>query len=109
MAKTGVPGRSETRLQDVTIPALALFVGPDLQLDAKNCLVRAVKVYLAHTQDKRSERQELFIPCKPGAKSSISPASISSFLALLVLLESGCSSPNFTPEIVYSALANDVT
>lgn len=93
VAKTEVPGRPETRLQDVTIPALAPFVGPDLHLDSKNCPVRAVKIYLARTQDKRGERQELFIPYKPGAKSSISPATISSWIKKAVLYAYQDASP----------------
>mgnify|MGYP003776313897 FL=1 len=85
VAKTEVPGRPETRLQDVTIPALAPFVGPDLAIDSKNCPVRAVKIYLARTQEKRGNRQELFIPYKPGALGSISPATISSWIKKTVI------------------------
>jgi len=80
VAKTEVPGRPETRLQDVTIPSLLDFVGPDLPQDAKNCPVRAVKVYLARTKDLRGDRPELFIPYKLGAKQSIAPATISSWI-----------------------------
>ena len=80
VAKTEVPGRPETRLQDVTIPSLRDFVGPDLAKDAVNCPVRAIKIYLARTQDVRGLRQELFIPYKLGAKQSIAPATISSWI-----------------------------
>jgi len=67
VAKTEVPGRPETRLQDVTIPSLRDFVGPDLAQDAVNCPVRAIKVYLSRTQGLRGDRPELFIPYKLGA------------------------------------------
>ena len=80
VAKTEVPGRPETRLQDVTIPSLRDFLGPDLALDAVNCPVRAIKVYLSRTQDLRGDRPELFIPYKHGAKQSIAPATISSWI-----------------------------
>ena len=93
VAKTEVPGRPETRLQDVTIPALAPFVGPDLPLDSKNCPVRAIKIYLARTQDKRGNRQELFIPYKLGVNTSISPATISSWIKKTVLFAYQDASP----------------
>jgi len=80
VAKTEVLGRPETRLQEVTIPSLRDFVGPDLDLDAKNCPVRAVKIYLSRTKDLRGDRPELFIPFKQGSKQSISPATISSWI-----------------------------
>ncbi len=71
VAKTEVPGRPETRLQDVTIPSLRDFVDPDLAQDAVNCPVRAVKVYISRTQGLHGDRIEFFIPYKHGA---ISPA-----------------------------------
>jgi DNA-binding transcriptional regulator YdaS (Cro superfamily) len=80
IAKTEEPGRPETRLQDVTIPALGPYLGPDLDTDAKNCPVRAIKIYLARTQETRGKRQEFFIPYKTGCKNSISPATISSWI-----------------------------
>ncbi len=79
VAKTEVPGKPETRLQEVTLPALVPFLGPDLDTDAKNCPVRAIKVYLSRTQSIRGERKEFFIPHKSGQKTSIAPATISSW------------------------------
>jgi integrase len=94
VAKTEVPGRPETRLQDVTIPALGPYLGPDLDTDAKNCPVRAIKIYLSRTQAKRENRQEFFIPYKPGCKTSISPPTISSWIKKTVLFAYQDASPD---------------
>jgi hypothetical protein len=93
IAKTEVPGRPETRLQDVTIPALAPYLGPDLSTDAKNCPVRAAKVYLSRTHERRGKRQEFFIPYKAGCSNSISPATISSWIKKTVLFAYQDASP----------------
>ena len=44
MAKTERACHPDTRLQEVTLKALAPFVGPDLSTDANNCVVCAVKI-----------------------------------------------------------------
>ena len=46
-------------LQEVTLKALAPFVGPDLSINANNCLVCAVKVYLSRTKDFHHGRKHL--------------------------------------------------
>ena len=80
VAKTEVPGQPETKLQPVTIESLAAFVGSDLDQDRLLCPVRAIKIYLSRTADIRAGRKELFVPYKPGAKQSIAPATISSWV-----------------------------
>ena len=80
VAKTEVPGRPETRLQPVTLQGLASFAGPDLDHDRTLCPVRAIKIYLSRTKDIRAGRKELFVPYKAGAKQSIAPATISSWI-----------------------------
>ena len=80
VAKTEVPGRPDTRLQPVTLPGLATFAGPDLAADRTLCPVRATKIYLSRSKDYRRGRKELFVPYKAGAKQSISPATISSWI-----------------------------
>lgn len=62
------------------MPSLRDYLGPDLSQDALNCPVRAIKVYLARTHDMRGDRPEFFIPYKSGARQSISPATISSWI-----------------------------
>ena len=80
VAKTEVPGRPDTRLQPVTLPGLATFAGPDLEVDRTLCPVRAIKIYLSRSKDIRNGRKELFVPFKTGAKQSIAPATISSWI-----------------------------
>jgi hypothetical protein len=80
VAKTEVIGKPETRLTDVTIPSLGGSLGPGLEEDNKNCPVRAVKIYLSRTQAIRGDRLEFFIPFKQGVKTSIAPATISSWI-----------------------------
>ena len=64
VAKTEKPGQPDTKLQEVTVEALGAFVGPDLPRDASNCVVRAIKIYLARTQSFRGKRKRLFISYK---------------------------------------------
>ena len=80
VAKTEVAGRPETKLQDVTILGLGNFCSADMSEEKTLCPVRAVKIYLSRTQEIRAGRQELFIPYKIGAKQSISPVTISSWI-----------------------------
>ena len=80
VAKTEVVGQPGTRLQPVTLDGLATFAGPDLDVDRTLCPVRATKIYLSRTKEVRAGRKELFIPHKHGAKQSIAPATISSWI-----------------------------
>ena len=80
VSKTEVAGMPETKLQDVTIQGLGNYCSAGLSEERTLCPVRAVKIYLSHTQDVRAGRQELFIPYKIGAKQSISPVTISSWI-----------------------------
>ena len=80
VAKTEKAGRPETRLQEVHLRALAPFVGPDLPTDANNCVVRALKIYLARSRDFRKGQKRLFISYKPGHSEEIKPATISSWI-----------------------------
>jgi hypothetical protein len=68
VAMTEVPGRPDTRLQEVTLQGLASFVG-DLEEDRTLCPVRAVKIYLSQFKDIRAGRKELFVPYKSGPNS----------------------------------------
>lgn len=80
VAKTEVPGKPETRLQDVTLQGLGNFCSNSLSEERTLCPVRAVKIYLSRTKEVRGQRQELFIPYKLGATQSISPVSISNWI-----------------------------
>ena len=53
---------------------------PDLKVDTNNCVVRAIKIYLAHTEDLRKGRKRLFLAYKPGHTEEIKPATISSWI-----------------------------
>jgi len=46
IAKTEKAGLPHTRLQEVTLRALAPLVGSDLPTDTNNCVVRAIQIYL---------------------------------------------------------------
>lgn len=84
VAKTEKPGKPETRLQEVTVQSLAAFVGPDLPVDANNCVVRALKIYLARSKEYRHNRKRLFISYKPTKVDEIKPATISSWIVKTV-------------------------
>ena len=80
VAKTEKPGRPETRLQEVTLPSIRDYVGPDLPIDSNNCVVRAIKIYLSRTKEFRKGRKRLFISYKQGKTDEIRPATISSWI-----------------------------
>ncbi len=84
VAKTEKPGRPETRLQEVTVRSLGAYVGPDLPVDANNCVVRAIKIYLARSKEYRQNRKRLFISYKPSKQDEIKPATISSWIVKTV-------------------------
>lgn len=84
VAKTEKPGKPETRLQEVTVKALGAFVGPDLPVDANNCVVRAIKIYLARSREYRGQRKRLFISYKPSKLEDIKSATISAWLVKTV-------------------------
>lgn len=84
VAKTEKPGKPETRLQDVTVKSLGAFVGPDLPVDANNCVVRSLKIYLARSREYRHGRKRLFISYKPSKLDEIKPATISSWIVKTV-------------------------
>lgn len=55
LSKTHVPSRPQTALQPVVLQSLGHFVGDDLPGDRSLCPVRAIKYYLARTQDVRCD------------------------------------------------------
>ena len=84
IAKTEKPGKPETSLQEVTLKSLGSFVGPDLPVDANNCVVRAIKIYLSRSKEYRRGRKKLFISYKPSMLEEIKPATISSWIVKTV-------------------------
>ena len=52
-------------------------MGPDLGVDASSCVVRAIKIYLAHTKGVRRGRKRLFIAYKARCTEEIKSAIIS--------------------------------
>ena len=84
MAKTKWAGQLETCLQDIHLKALTPFVGPDLRVDTNNCVVRAIKTYLACTKDVHKGRKHIFIAHKPECTEEIKVAMISSWTAKTV-------------------------
>ena len=83
MAKTKRACHPDTRLQEVTLRALAPFVDPDLSTDTNNCVVCAVKIYLSCTRASRCGQKCLFI-YQPGHHDEIKAPMISSWLVKTV-------------------------
>ena len=84
VAKTERACHPDTRLQEVTLKALAPFIGPDLSTNTNNCVVRAVKIYLSRTKAFCCGRKRLFIFYKPGHQDEIKAPTISSWLVKTV-------------------------
>ena len=76
VAKSECAGHPETCLQDVHLKTLAPFVNPDLKVVTCNCMVHAIKIYLAHTNELCKGWKRLFIAYKPGhtGRSSLPPS-----------------------------------
>ena len=58
-------------LQKLVIPALLLHLGPDMSEDHSVCTVWVLKVYLAKTEDKRKDKELLFISYKESHKEDL--------------------------------------
>jgi len=86
LSKTGMRSGGTT-FDGVTIQGLAPFVGRDLEDDRKLCPVRALKTYLARTQNlRRKGSRRLFISFKPGKSGDICKNTISSWVVQLIKL-----------------------
>ena len=84
--KTQLRSKGASALEPISIPSLAHSLGPDLSEDRKLCPVRALKIYLARTQDMRSGKNRLFISFMPGKSSDISKNTISGWIRSLLHL-----------------------
>ena len=89
VAKIGHP---ESHLQDVHLKTLPPFVSPDVEVDTYNCMVRAIKIYLARTKGLRKGWKRFFMAFKPGhtGRSSLPPSPSGlpslSILSVIILL-----------------------
>ena len=80
LAKTEQVGKPGTRMQPVLLKSLSRYVGSDLPMDAKNCVVRALRIYLNRSGEYRHGRQRLFISYKKSKTDDIVPATISNWV-----------------------------
>ena len=72
VAKIECASYPESHLWDVHLEALAPFVGPDLKVDANNCLVLTIKI--------RKGQKHLFVAYKPGHTEEMKPVTVSSWI-----------------------------
>ena len=83
VAKTQLPGRSETSYGPITVPALSQILGPGDEEKAL-CPVRALKEYLKRTQDTRSTCHHLFISTNTRNPRSISKNTLSFWIRKVI-------------------------
>ena len=69
----------------IEIPALTTSLGPSLQEDAKNCPVRALRLYMERTRGLRKERKLLFISFASNISREISASTISFWIKKCIL------------------------
>ena len=86
ISKTQLRSKGASALDPITIPSLAHSLGSDLSEDRLLCPVRALKIYLARTQQMRSGKSRLFISFLPGKSSDISKNTISGWIRSLLHL-----------------------
>ena len=86
LSKTALSKTGGTFFDGIRIKSLAAFVGPDLPVDGKLCPVRALKYYLAKTQEIRVNKARLFISYQEGRSQDISKNTISSWVKKLIKL-----------------------
>ena len=84
ISKTHVRSGGAQRLDHFKILSIADFVGPDLEKDRKLCPVRALKIYLARTQNMRNSTKLLFISYRPEHKGDICKNTISGWVRKLI-------------------------
>ena len=86
ISKTQLRSKGASALEPISIPSLAHSLGSDLVEDRLLCPVRALKIYLARTQNMRSGKTRLFISFQPGRSSDISKNTISGWIRSLLHL-----------------------
>jgi len=84
VSKTEFRTHGASRLESFRIQSLLGFVGSDLERDRKLCPVRALKTYLARTQQMREGKQLLFVSHKPEHKGDICRNTISGWMRKLI-------------------------
>ena len=70
-------------IKTVVIPAL---VDTDLLQDRSTCPVRALRYYLHHTKDMRSDKHKLFISYRPNFSQDIVRCTISTWLKQTIIM-----------------------
>ena len=84
VSKTQFRSSGNSVLRDIRIPSLAHSLGQDLAEDRTLCPVRALKIYLARTQDMRRNKQLLFVSYRPSFEKDISKNTLSSWIKSLL-------------------------
>ena len=81
VAETERAGQSKPHLQDARLRALASYVDQDLLVDANNCVVHAIEIYLARSKEHCKVCKRLLIAYKPGNAEEIKPSTTSTWIA----------------------------
>ena len=85
VAKTELVNKGAAVISPVTVPALTELLSPDMQEDATLCPVRALRLYLARTDEIRTTQKRLFISFKEGHAQDICKNTVSVWLKKTVL------------------------
>ena len=86
IAKTELRTAGASQPSSKKIPPLGPTLGPGLEEDLKLCPVRALKIYLARTQQLREDKKLLFIAYKKGHQADIHKNTLSSWIRKLLQL-----------------------
>ena len=70
ISKTKIRAKGARSLQKLIIPALLPRLGPDMSENCSPYLVQALQIYLAKTEDKRMNKELLFISYKDATKET---------------------------------------
>ncbi|XP_067673432.1 uncharacterized protein [Haliotis asinina] len=82
VAKNQLPGQPDRRF---TIPPLSTILGPDDVDDSSLCPVRALRIFLAASQDRRRLCKRLFIPLSSTFRAEVSRTTLSFWMRATIL------------------------
>ena len=80
VANTERAGQSKPSLQDARLRALSSHLDQDLSVDANNCVVHAIEIYLSRSKGHCKVCKRLLIAYKPGNAEEIKPSTTSTWI-----------------------------
>jgi len=85
VAKCQLKGKGASAFKPLNIPALSTVVTPEMKEERALCPVRAIKIYLAKTQELRKGKALLLVSYKAGHVKDICKSTVSGWIRKLIV------------------------